>query len=212
MRLIANATALSFPAANVRLSLMTDASDFTVGAILQEHIESTVEPLGFFSGEMFATEKKYSTFDRAERTRTTAYHPQSNGAVERFHRHQKRDLMTHLPENWLNTLPLMLLGFRTRFKQDLATSSAELVYGATLKLPEVFLSNTALTTSASSFLQMLRHHVRSFRPIPYVFPGSSAVFARDHLVKASHVFLIIVRKFLEPPYAIPYKVKYYQAG
>ncbi|GBN13780.1 hypothetical protein AVEN_258378-1 [Araneus ventricosus] len=43
---------------------MTDASDFAVGAVLQQHIESTIEPLGFFSRKLTATEKKYSTFDR----------------------------------------------------------------------------------------------------------------------------------------------------
>ncbi|GBM75668.1 Retrovirus-related Pol polyprotein from transposon opus [Araneus ventricosus] len=62
--LIANATALSFPAADARLSLMTDASDFAVGAVLQQHIESIVEHLGLFSRKLTATEKKYSTFDR----------------------------------------------------------------------------------------------------------------------------------------------------
>ncbi|GFW77977.1 transposon Ty3-I Gag-Pol polyprotein [Trichonephila clavipes] len=42
---------------------MTDASDFAVGSVLKQHIETTVEPLGFFSRKLSATEKKYSTFD-----------------------------------------------------------------------------------------------------------------------------------------------------
>ncbi|GBL82102.1 hypothetical protein AVEN_150399-1 [Araneus ventricosus] len=55
---------------------------------------------------------------------------------------------------------------------------------------------------------MLRHHVRSFRPVPTTHHGSSAVFVSDDLIKTSHVFLRIdrVRKSLEPPYAGPYKV------
>ncbi|GBM71642.1 hypothetical protein AVEN_269194-1 [Araneus ventricosus] len=57
-RLIANAAALSFSAPDARLSLMTNASDFVV---LQQHMESTVEPLGFFSRKLSATEKIYST-------------------------------------------------------------------------------------------------------------------------------------------------------
>ncbi|GBN82603.1 hypothetical protein AVEN_131548-1 [Araneus ventricosus] len=116
--------------------------------------------------------------------------------------------MSHLPENWLNDLPLVLLGIRSSFKPDLATSSAELVYGTTMKLPGEYFSNTPVTTSASSFLQMLRHHVLSFRPVPTTHHGSSAVFVSDDLIKASHVFLRIdrVRKSLEPPHAGPYKV------
>ncbi|GBM83303.1 Retrovirus-related Pol polyprotein from transposon opus [Araneus ventricosus] len=42
---------------------MTDASDFPAGAVLQQHIESKVEPLGFFSMKLSATENKYSTFE-----------------------------------------------------------------------------------------------------------------------------------------------------
>ncbi|GBN24061.1 Retrovirus-related Pol polyprotein from transposon opus [Araneus ventricosus] len=294
-RLIANATALSFPAANSHLSLMTDASDFAVGAVLQQHFESIVEPLVFFSRKLSATEKKYSTFGSellsiylsvkhirymlegcevviltdhkplifvftrkhnssprqirhlelisqfatdicyiadsrdgpesfpippipdqsadtiarayllgwisrfgvpekvtsdhgtnfqsnlfsslskflgAEQTRTTAYHPQSNEAMKRFHRHLKSALMTHLPENWLDALPLVLFGIRTNFKQDLVASSAGLVYGTTLKLPGEIFSNIPVITSALSFLQILRHHVRSFRPVPSVLHGS----------------------------------------
>ncbi|GBM05536.1 hypothetical protein AVEN_94810-1 [Araneus ventricosus] len=43
---------------------MTDASDFAVGAVHRQHIESKVEPLGFFPRKLSSTEKKYSTFDR----------------------------------------------------------------------------------------------------------------------------------------------------
>ncbi|GBM97987.1 Pro-Pol polyprotein [Araneus ventricosus] len=158
-----------------------------------------------FQSNLFSS---LSKFLGVEQTRTTAYHPQSNGAVERFHRHLKSALMAHLPENWLDSLPLVLLGIRSSFKPDLATSSAELVYGTTLKLPGEFFSNTPVTTSTSSFLQMLRHHVRSFRPVPTRHHCSDAVFISDDLIKASHVFLRIdrVRKSLEPPYAGPYKV------
>ena len=61
---------------------------------------------------------------------TTAYYPQANGLVERFHCHLKSSLhaMLHGP-NWLNILRLVLLGIRTAPKNDLKTSSAELIYG-----------------------------------------------------------------------------------
>ncbi|GBO05935.1 Pro-Pol polyprotein [Araneus ventricosus] len=47
-----------------------------------------------------------SKFLGVEQTRTNAYHPQSNGAVERFYRHLKSALMAHLHENWLDALQL----------------------------------------------------------------------------------------------------------
>ncbi|GBM83302.1 hypothetical protein AVEN_261140-1 [Araneus ventricosus] len=114
--------------------------------------------------------------------------------------------MAHLPENWLDAFPLVLLGIRSSFKPYLATTSAELVYGTTLKLPGEFSSYTPMKTS--SFLQIYRHHVRSFRPVPTRHHCSGAFFVSDDLIKASHIFLRIdrVRKSLEPPYAGPYKV------
>ncbi|GBM81718.1 hypothetical protein AVEN_273234-1 [Araneus ventricosus] len=144
----------------------------------------------------------------AEQIRTTAYHPQSNGAVKRFHRQLKSTLMTHLPENWLDALPLVLLGIRTSFKRDLATSSAELVYGSTFKLTGECFSNTSVATSASSFLQTFKSRVSSFRPVLTSHHCSGPVFVTGDLLKASHVFLRLdrIRKSLESPYAGPCKV------
>ncbi len=71
------------------------------------------------------------------RIRTTSYHPQSNGLVERFHRQLKASLAATIRDrgDWTTTLPLALLGIRTSLKEDLGHSSAELLYGATLRLP-----------------------------------------------------------------------------
>ena len=46
------------------------------------------------------------------RIRTTAYHPASNGLVERLHRQLKSSLMTYDGPRWTETLPLVLLGIR----------------------------------------------------------------------------------------------------
>jgi transposase InsO family protein len=69
-------------------------------------------------------------------TTTTAYHPQSNGLVERAHRQLKEGLKTRLASHeWPAHLPWVLLGMRTSPKDDSAISSAELVYGVPLVLP-----------------------------------------------------------------------------
>ena len=60
--------------------------------------------------------------------RTTAYHPQANGLVERFHRHLKSSLKARLTNgNWIEELPILLLGIQTTLKEDLSCTAAEMV-------------------------------------------------------------------------------------
>ncbi|CAH8289015.1 unnamed protein product, partial [Schistosoma rodhaini] len=72
----------------------------------------------------------------SNRIRCTAYHPQANGMVERFHRQLKTALISHSnPNQWTEFLPLVMLGIRTSVKTDAQCSAAELVFGTTLRLP-----------------------------------------------------------------------------
>uniref|UniRef100_A0A5S6QIV2 RNA-directed DNA polymerase n=1 Tax=Trichuris muris TaxID=70415 RepID=A0A5S6QIV2_TRIMR len=92
--------------------------------------------------------------------RTTAYHPQANGLVERFHRHLKSALRTRLTgPDWVDQLPWVLLGIRTAPKQDLATSSAELVYGAPLTVPGDFIPYRGEGEEPANLLHRLREKV-----------------------------------------------------
>ena len=58
-----------------------------------------------------------------KRHRTTAYHAQSNGMVERFHRQLKEALRMHNAyPDWMAALHIVLLGVRTAIKEDLSCS------------------------------------------------------------------------------------------
>lgn len=87
----------------------------------------------------------------AQLHRTTAYHPQANGIVERLHRQLKAALKARLVgPAWMDELPLVLLGLRSAPKEDLGCAPSELVYGTTIRLPGEFFetSNSRLRTSS----------------------------------------------------------------
>ena len=70
--------------------------------------------------------------------RTTAYHPASNGMVKRLHRQLKAAIKCHDTSNWVEILPIVSLGIRTAFKEDLNATAAEMVSGTGIRLPAEF--------------------------------------------------------------------------
>ncbi|GBL89877.1 Transposon Ty3-I Gag-Pol polyprotein [Araneus ventricosus] len=61
---LANAALLSFPNPDSPLALFTDASDYSVGYLLQQFEEDCWKTLAFFSKKLTNAQKGYSTYDR----------------------------------------------------------------------------------------------------------------------------------------------------
>jgi hypothetical protein len=73
---------------------------------------------------------------------TAAYHPESNGAVERLHHRLKDALRARTAAaTWSKELPFVLLGLRAQPREDTGLSLAEAVFGAQTVLPNEFLQN-----------------------------------------------------------------------
>ena len=62
--LLAAATMLVHPRMDVPIALTVDASDHAVGAVLQQFVDASWQPLAFFSRHLRPAECKYSVFDR----------------------------------------------------------------------------------------------------------------------------------------------------
>ena len=141
--------------------------------------------------------------------RTTAYHPQSNGLVERFHRTMKTALKARLHnDNWVNELPWVLLGIRTAPKEDIGVSSAELVYGETLTVPGEFLGIVSEPWSPHTHLSPLHEQIKKFAPVPTSRHSEPRSRIPQELFSARFVFVRqdAHRGPLQRPYHGPYQV------
>ena len=134
---------------------ITDTVDSTVADAFVSHwiarfgvpLTVTSDRGAQFECQLFTSLLK---FLGSTRIRTTSYHPCATGLVERFHRQLKAALYAQAnPLNWLQNLPLVLLGIRSALKPDIGGSAAEMVYGCGLRLPGEFLAPTTGSTLAS---------------------------------------------------------------
>jgi transposase InsO family protein len=148
---------------------------------------------------------------------TTAYHPQANGLVERFHRSLKASLRAKLVgDRWVQELPVVLLGLRCAVNKDLGCSPAQLVYGAALRLPGL-ISGPTEPECRVGFLRDLQARVKKFVFAETGWHCQDASKLLPGLSVASHVLMLVPpssRNSLEPVYSGPHTVldrqsKYY---
>ncbi|BHF78195.1 hypothetical protein SprV_0602130700 [Sparganum proliferum] len=144
------------------------------------------------------------------RIRTIAYHPQTNGLVERFHRQLRTALMTQPdPCRWSDHFPLVMLSLRSTLKDDVGCTAADLVCGTSLRLPGelVSTSNTLAFFEPCSYVERLRSVMRNLRATPPRTSPANA-FIPPELDTCDFVWVRhdAVRWPLQPPYDGSYRV------
>jgi len=159
-----------------------------------------------FESELF---KKLASLTGFDRLRTTSYHPQTNGMVERVHKTVKTSVMAK-NKSWLVSLPIVLLSIRS-IQNDSGYSPFTAVTGGNLFIPRVIVEPeiekecrpeaiAELSKAMASIdFQNLSLGTNHSSPKPYV-PAD--------LKDCSHVWLRIdrVRRSLEAPYSGPFEV------
>ena len=139
--------------------------------------------------------------------RTTAYHPQCNGLIERFHRTFKTSLRI-LTNNsaWTKALPYVLLGWRNTPSKTTSTSPAQLLFGSSITMPNELVELSSNTTLAE--LDQARNHFLSLDSNPeFSASHSYKPFVPRDLHNATHIW---IRKStdtsLSPRYSGPYRL------
>ena len=156
-----------------------------------------------FEAELFT---HLSTLVGFHRLRTTSYHPQSNGMIERVHRTIKTALKAR-GDQWLSALPIVLLGVRC-IPGESNFSPFTAVTGTTILAPNACF-DTSSTRKQIDFINTLAKNMQSIdfsRLSRGVHHQTYSGYIPKSLKHATHVWVRIdrVRKPLEAPYQGPY--------
>ena len=161
-----------------------------------------------FEAELFSELSKIIGFHRL---RTTSYHPQSNGFVERLHRTLKTAVIAR-GQDWLQSLPIILLGLRA-IPNEYGFSLFEAVTGTKLLSPKISIDKN---TDTSKFNQhFIKELATRMKEIDFMNASSGTTHNRNtnsyvppELQTCTHVWIRIdrVRRSLESPYSGPYLV------
>ena len=137
---------------------------------------------------------------------TTAYHPASNGMVERWHRTLKAAIICHSNLEWSRSLSTVLLGLRSNVL-EVGASPAEFVFGTVLRIPGEFFLSEDCAPNPQFFLEEFGEYMRAVKPIPVEHKHKRKAFVFKDLKSCTHVFLRdFARKSLERPYTGPHKI------
>ncbi|XP_014206879.1 uncharacterized protein LOC106638285 [Copidosoma floridanum] len=130
--------------------------------------------------------------------------------VEWNHRTLKAALMCNPETSCPDQLPLVLLGLRTAYKEDLQASPAEMLYGTTLRVPGIFFATKSQPfASLVTFVEGLRRLAQTIKSAPASrHTAENAPFFFKDLWTCSHVFKRVnaIYKPLLLPYTGPHRV------
>ena len=189
--------------------------DITTETVARKFVEEWVSRFGIPAkittdrGPQFQADlyRKFADLLGVQLISTSAYNPRANGMIERFHRSLKSAIKASCG-NWEEVLPLVLLGLRTIVREDLQSSSAELLYGEPITIPADLLTNTPNDEIVTvNFVDKLRTKMNLAKSTLSRPKSESKIFVPPDLAKSKFVFVRKENKrSLDRPYTGPYEV------
>lgn len=128
--------------------------------------------------------------------------------IERWHRSLKVAIRCQESKNWLQALPVVLLGLQTSIKEDIKATAAEMTYGTSLRLPAEYFHSEDTTPDPQIFIERFREQMRNVRSAPAAHHRKRSAFTHKMLYTCTHVFVRVdkIKGPLESPYEGPYPV------
>ena len=93
---------------------------------------------------------------------------------------------------WTDSLPLILLGIHTTLKEDLHCTTAELVYGTTLRLPDEYFDDRISETNTSdisNYVTNLKFIMQQLKANPTRSTANRKTYVNNDLLTCTHVFV-----------------------
>ena len=155
---------------------------------------------------------------------SSVYHPQTQGALERFHQTLKECLMKYCLDNgkdWDEGLPFILFALRNAKQESLSYSPAELLYGRELRGPlrylyECWLDDEVNKLPVTVYAKNLNEKLKSAMHFAHKNLSSAQKSMKDHFDRRSEnrifspgdkVYMLTpIRKSLEARFEGPYTV------
>jgi hypothetical protein len=180
-------------------------------------------------GTPFISELAKAIYEMIEskKVQTTAYHPQTNGLVERFHRHMNDMLACVCKDNekdWDENIPFVMMSYNSAKQNTTGFSPHYMMYGREIKMPVDHALNDITQHEESysdvqKYVQAIAEKMQYAKDIVTSIQEGTSMRRNEILEKTPRVFRVgelVMRlieqhkrgtkKKLEPRYEGPYEV------
>ncbi|XP_011687078.1 PREDICTED: uncharacterized protein LOC105449519 [Wasmannia auropunctata] len=146
-----------------------------------------------------------------DRNKTYPHHgvPSGSQRISKTFPQLKAAIKFHQTEDWTIVLPVVLMGIRAAWKEDLNATPAEIVFGESIRLPGQFLHerDDHKYTRTDDIVGRLQQRIQKTRPVVKRH-GQRTTFIFKELEITLRVFVRhgLALGALQPPYDEPYEV------